>query len=90
MSADENNDALKRRTAELDNAIAETKRSAADARTKVDLRRSRANIKRNDNLEAAVALAANVAAIDGGCLVSSVMVQFKGDKRPRVTLAKCA
>lgn len=63
--ADEKNNALKRRIAELDHAIGETERSAAHASAAIDLMRSRANIEPDGNLEAAVALAANAAAIDG-------------------------
>ena len=62
MSADEKNNALERRIAELDHAIGETRRSAADARATVDLMRSRGNIEPDGDLEAAVARAANAAA----------------------------
>lgn len=65
MSADEKYSALERRIAELDHAIGETRRSAADASATVDLMRRHANIEPDGNLEAAVALAANAAAIDG-------------------------
>ena len=65
MSADEKNNALERRIAELDHAIGETRGSATDASATVDLMRSRANIEPDGNLEAAVALAANAAAVDG-------------------------
>ena len=65
ISADEKNNALERRFAELDHAIGETKRLAADASAAVDLMRRHANIEPDGNLEAAVALASIAAAADG-------------------------